>query len=190
MTYEGCYTLNVVIMNRFIKHRKILLLVAAVLVCGVFIFFYSSSRSVSQQEANVMCQKLHADMSANIKSVPGYTILDTTRYCVATDPDEMNNSDYSFEAVYRLSKTGRHSAAVVKEDLESFAEQLPRTSFTVLVRNDNALDGQPDNICVTATTLIQGEYDGEIYNSNIENTSEYAKPATASGFDNCKSLTR
>ncbi len=172
------------------KHRKLrnwLLVLGIIVIAGAVILMFRSSRPVSQQDANTMCQTLYEEMMANIRAVPGYTIMNSKQSCNPTTPDEMGNTDYGFEAIYRLSKPGSDTVPGIKANMELLTKELPKKHFTVWVRNDTAPNGRPDTFCLQATTLIQGEY-REVYNSFVENISDYKEPGTLADLDPCGGL--
>lgn len=140
-------------------------------------------RQVSREEANTACQNFYDEVQANIVAVGGYTILGSEKSC---DPkeDEAGATDYYFNVVFRVSKAGNETVEGIKANIEHLAKTYPQTTHPLWVRNDAAVNGRPDTICVAASKQIQEN--GEVYNPiEPKHYTDYTNPGSLSEYAPC-----
>lgn len=140
-------------------------------------------RQVSQEEANKLCQNFYDEVQTNIVAVGGYTILGSEKSC---DPkeDEAGATDYYFDVTFRVSKAGNETVAGIKANIEHLAKTYPQTTHPLWVRNDAAVNGRPDTICVAASKQIQET--GEVYNPiEPKHYTDYTRPGSLPEYAPC-----
>jgi len=157
----------------------------ALFVFGPFDGSMLFGRQVSQEKANRLCQNFYDEVRTNIAAIDGYTILGSEKSC---DPkeDEAGATDYYFDVIFRVSKVGNGTIEGIKANIQYLATTYPQTTHPLWVRNDAAVNGRPDTICVAASQQIQET--GEVYNPiEPKHYTDYTKPGSLPEYAPCGS---
>lgn len=174
----------------FSKWLRISMVGVLVVVAAITLFVFDPfdgsmlfGRQVSQEEANRVCQNFYDEVRTNIVAVDSYTILGSEKSC---DPkeDEAGATDYYFNVVFRVSRAGNETVEGIKVNIEHLAKTYPQTTHPLWVRNDAAVNGRPDTICVAASKQIQET--GEVYNPlEPKHYTDYTIPGSLPEYAPC-----
>lgn len=163
---------------------------AGAAVCALAaILFLSGFRigpQISRQDADTLCQDFYHDVSARLAAIPGYTILASKKSCTP-NTDEGGATDYYFGALFRVTKSGNETTAGLKANIANLSAHYPATDYSLWIRNDAAVGGRPDTICVDASKQIQES--GEVYNPlPPKHYTDYTEPGSLPEYAPCSGV--
>lgn len=159
---------------------------AVVVFTSILVGLFIWSRPISGEEANRSCQEFFDQVQTEISMVDGFSILESQKSCKPQE-DEAGNTDYYFDANFRVSKAGIESAEGIKAAIKNFDELFPATDYPIWISNDAAINGRPDTLCIVAGVQIQEN--GQTYNpSEPKHYADYTEPGSLPEYEPCDGL--